>query len=522
MCLGLFAALAAVCVQAQTVSQSLSPEIQLQSENTMVRLNVSANADPGGDGSADRPFARLTDAVNVAVRYKQLGQSVLVLVGDGVYREGPIEFGYTNFNGNQPDNSSAIEVRAVNAGAAIVSGADVWTDWERATDGEYSHAWEYDWGVSENPWSGDVAVEEIVLRREMVIVDGAMQRQVLSRTELVPGSFYVDEAQNRLWLKPMPGVDPANAIVEVGIRPVLWDQNHEDNVTLRGLTFQHAVTEWAVARAAVRISASDNVVIEDARFEWSNWTGLYVGESNGVQIDDVVMNNNGGQGWAMFRVNDVEIRNSATSFNNWRGGWGGFTGWSIGNKILSARKLRIYDHRAIGNESRGLWLDYDISDAVVSGAVLNENHRDGIWIEASQGPITIRKSVMRDNHEAGLHSTFSHNVVIDSNEFAGNREAQIKLGGTSTRVVRDFVSGEDMHLRASGWVITNNAFEGVALATNHMKPADWRAFVNSLVSDQNRFTKPTFRVLRRRFQLDGWRQLTGQDENSSASPSGAP
>jgi parallel beta-helix repeat protein len=394
----------------------------------------------------------------------------------------------------------------------------------------YWHEWARRWGVSPNPWAGDAEVPNIVLRRELVFVSGERQRQVLDRSALTEGTFLVDESRGRIWLKPGRDVDLAASLVEVGVRDVLWDQNHEDHVVVRGLVFQHAATPWEVARAAVRVSASDGTTFEHCTIVETNWTGLYVGESTGVRLRNLVLNYNGGQGWAMFRVRDLVVKDSETSYNNWRGALGGFTGWSVGNKILSAHRLRIHNHRAVGNASRGLWLDYDIADAVIDSLVAIRNERDGIWIEASQGPITITRSTISDNAEAGIHSTFSRNVVVDSNTIVGNSEAQLKIGGASTRAVRDFESGRDLYLSAGGWVITHNVF-GMSsrggtddvltvLGTEAMSDADWSGFARTLVSDENVFRAPgsavAFRVMGRRIDLASWRRLTGQDDQSTS------
>ena len=493
-------------------------------------IRVETGGGPAADGSDERPFGRISDAVRLAVLLKQRRVASRVEIGPGTYREGPIEFGYSNHTSNDPTNATVIEVVAREPGTVVISGSDVFSDWKHDESGLYWHEWARRWGVSPNPWAGEAEMTDIVLRRELLFVSGERQRQVLERSALTDGTFLVDEARGRIWLKPGPDVDLDESLVEVGVRDVLWDQNHEDHVTVRGLVFQHAATPWEVAKAAVRVSASDGTRFEHCTIVDTNWTGLYVGESAGVRLRNLVLNHNGGQGWAMFRVRDLVVEDSETSYNNWRGALGGFTGWSIGNKILSAHRLRIYNHRAIENASRGLWLDYDIADAVVDSLVAMRNKRDGIWIEASQGPITVTRSTISDNAEAGIHSTFSRNVVVDSNIIAGNGEAQLKIGGASTRVVRDFESGRDLYLSAGGWVITRNVFgissanasAGVltVLRTEAMSDADWSGFARTVVSNENVFraaeSAVVFQILGRRMGLTSWRRLTGQDGRSTA------
>ncbi len=486
----------------------------------LFEIFVSVDAPGGGSGSADAPFRTIQDGVRAAVRNRDRGVASRVVIAPGTYREGPIAFGYSNLPSKEPSNRNPIEVVAAEAGTAIVSGSDVWTDW--ALEGEaYWHTWEYTWGVHQNNWNGPDAPTDIVMRREMIFVDGSLQRQVLSRAELEPGTFFVDEPGGRVWLHPENGTDLDEVLVEVGVRDVLWDQNHEDSVTVRGLVFEHAVTPWSDAQAAVRIANSDDVRMEECVVRWSNWTGLYLGESRRVVLNDVELNHNGGQGWGFFRVRDVDVFSSETSYNNWRGALGGFHGWSVGNKILSAHGIRIVGHRAHGNASRGLWLDYDISDAIVDSADVRENELDGIWIEASQGPITVRRSTIADNGRAGIYTTYSRRVTIDQNLLSGNAQAAFKIGGRDTRPVVDFEKRVQLALRAGGWVITNNTVHGRAMVTEHLGRPDWAHFVNTLVSDQNEFVARDdqaaglFTILGRRFDLGNWRELSGQDGQST-------
>ena len=57
--------------------------------------------------------------------------------------------------------------------------------------------------------------------------------------------------------------------------------------------------------------------------------------------------------------------------------------------------------------------------------------------------------------------------------------------------------------------------------TEHLGRPDWAQFVNTVVSDQNRFqvserqSGALFDVLGKRFDLSGWRRLTGQDGASA-------
>jgi hypothetical protein len=440
-----------------------------------------------------------------------------------VYREGPIEFGYTNHITNAPDNHTPIIIEASSRGEAVVSGSDVWSDWVYAPlIGAYAHDWPEPWAQTPNPWSADREVPEIVLRRELVFVNGASMTQVTDRDALQPGSFFVDEQVQRIFLKLPPGVTIEDSEVEVGLRPVLWDQNHEDHVTVRGLVFEHAPTPWQDALGAVRISASRDFLMEDCVLRWTNWEGLYVGESEDVTIARSTFNHHGGQGWGFFRVRNVVVTDSETSYNNWRGAQGGFVGWSVGNKMVAIHGLKILRHKAKGNRSRGLWLDFDVEDVVLDALDLEDNELSGVWLEAGQGPITIRNSRFVNNGVSGILSTYSEYVVLDSNHLSDNAEAQIRISGPGLRDVQNFETEETLFLAAQQWVITHNEVVGPTAIEVELEGEDWQRFVRHLVSDENTFRADDsgsidFVVGSRRWSSTDWIRHTAQDQRSEFS-----
>ncbi len=494
-------------------------------EPVVVAIHVSVDDTLASDSNAGTdlsPLKTLRSAVARAVALKKSNQPSLILVHNGVYREGPISFGYTNWSTNDPDNSTPIEIRAVAPGNAIISGSDVLADWRPTNDeGVFVHSWTEDWGAAPNPWADDRSVAEIVLRREMVFVDGQRFEQVIDKRKLDVGQFYVDEPGDQILLHLGPERDPDKSLIEAAMRSRLWDQNYENNVTISGLVFEHVATPWGPADAAVWISGSKNVVVDNCDVRETNWQGLYIGESSDIRIQSTRMNGNGGQGWGMFRGKNLEAFDNETSYNNWRGELGDFTGWSVGNKILSVHGGLIRNHKAVGNYSRGIWLDYDISEVVLDGVELRENTRDGLWIEASQGPITVKNSQIRDNLEGGIRSTYSRWVVVDSNVIAGNKQGQIQLDGTGKRSIRDFETREAIDLTLRDWVITRNTISGkAAYDTGQVfKRSDWRLFVNHLVSDENRYVSPdgtiSFSIVNGRWSLSEWQTKTGQDTRST-------
>lgn len=82
-------------------------------------IHVSASASPGGDGSADSPYATISEAVEAAP------DGSTIEVGDGTYREGEIKA------------DKSVTIRAAEGAAPVLSGAEVPASWA-ASDGTWS------------------------------------------------------------------------------------------------------------------------------------------------------------------------------------------------------------------------------------------------------------------------------------------------------------------------------------------------------------------------------------------------
>jgi hypothetical protein len=233
----------------------------------------------------------------------------------------------------------------------------------------------------------------------------------------------------------------------------------------------------------------------------------------------------------------VLVEDSETSHNNWRGEQGGFSGWSVGNKVLSIHGLTIRRHVASDNYSRGLWLDYDISNVILDGVEVNDNLLDGMWLEATQGPTVIKNSAFCRNGWSGLKTTYSQHVSVDNNVFALNatredvelNDSQLVVDGGGERVVQDFETRNQLPLTVKDWSVTNNMFvgttfmhpyaKGPTLIDNDLSESDWQRFLESFDSNYNTwhhadrpevFGFPKYNDL----SLNDWQSQTGQDQNS--------
>ncbi len=517
----------AICLSLCLPSSALAQDVILH-----VDINHPA-ADDANDGSANFPLLSIQEAANRALDNKFADLSTHVWIHPGTYRESIELLRYTNWPTNWPNLLAPMTFEAITPGTAIVSGADPWTDWTfDAGSGAYTASWPYDWGLGPPAfmWAppplrnrANIQVDDIVRRREILFIDDVHQRQVLSLGELTPGTYYVDEAADLIYLNPPAGTDMATADIEAGVREKLWLQEYEHYVTVRGLVFERAATRWEDAVATVRFSGSNHMRLEDVDIRWNNGTGFYVGDTDTAIVRNVRMNDNGWDGWSSWHVRDFLAEYTETNYNNWRGDWGGLHGDLVGNKLFTVHGLIIRNHKAIGNLSRGLWLDYDNIGVTLDSLLITDNLSDGLDLEANQGPIHITNSEICNNGGFGLFAANSEKGILDNNVICNNASGQINATGeTFGRFVPNWETGISRELFLLNWELQNNTFSGSGLGnlfSTTLSSSGWDDFISSLAIDHNTWCHITRTDVYRvegavLVDFPGWQAITGQEAHS--------
>ena len=476
-------------------------------------------------GTENAPLRSISRAVQIAVANNLKGVGTRVLVSPGTYREAaPLP------KPTKDSTDAPMVFEATRKGAVVLSGSDVFTDWQRAHGEEniYWHHWPYKWGpreqVKDPVWVNcGIFFKPILLRRETVYVNGELLKLVLSPLELREGTCYVSEEEEKLIVWLPKGLDARTALMEVPVRERLFGGQAQKNVAVRGLVFKHDNSYYELGAAFSFSGASRNILVEDCRFENNNSAGYSFNTVRDLTVRRVASNHNGGSGVLGCRLRNVVFEDTENSYNNWRGDWGEYYGWSVGGtKFLQVRNGLWVRNRSIGNHALGFWFDYDCSDIVMDRCWWVGNDRAGIFIEANQGPITIRNSVLALN-EYGVMSTNSSRITLQGNAICGNTTAQVSLLGQRDRPVKTWDWGgqsADIVLRIENWTLRDN----VVLATAepqvclNLSYADPDLLMSSLSSDGNIWYRPgadrAFSVAGVKMTLDEWQSVSGQDANS--------
>jgi len=484
-------------------------------------LYVDADAGSGrGTGTQAEPLRTIQEAMNRAQDNKDDGRSTRVVIASGVYREA-VEFAYSNYDGG--GTNAKVVVEGAGPEETVIKGSEVFEGWKPEGGGRFSHEWTRDWGVADDPTDGRIE-EDIVLRREMVFVDGRRMRQVLSAGAMEPGTFRLDESIDRLYLQPPAGTDPSNALVEVAVRSRGWYTMYEHQFTLRGLSVQHVATPWEYGRGAVVVSYADDAVLENVVARQNNFMGFNLQYAAGAELSQSRALHNGHSGWSLFKLTELQGEDVELSYNNWRGLLGGYTNWGPGNKSSHVHGMTVHGLTAIGNHSRGLWLDTDHTNVVLEDVEFRDNLKDGLYLEANQGPITLRRPRITGNQGYAVLNANSENVTIEDGTLSDNAEGSLHISGAvEGRTVTDFETGGSLLVQSRGWTLQNSVVRqessGGNLVSTTFGEEAWRRFVNSLSSDYNTWWHPSRREAfrwwtRGRITFEEWQNRTGEDQHS--------
>lgn len=393
-------------------------------------VHVSPAGDDAAAGTAGAPLRTVARALEVAP-----GGGTVVLAA-GVYHE----------------RVTLPEGRALTLQPA--PGAEVWFDGTREVTGwvadgpvwrldgwtaEFDSSPTYTEGAPDGTEDGFTFVDPahpLAASPDMVFVDGVAQRQVATRAEVVPGTFAVDDARDRLWL----GTDPAGRSVRASDLDVALTVLGAGS-TVRGLGFRGFATS-VPQKGTVRVTAR-RVTVEDVVISDNATQGLFVGgrgQGEDVVVRDVTVERNGLIGLESSYADGLlvdglrAVGNNTERFNA--------APVSGGAKLGRARGLTVRDSVFADNLGTGLWFDESVFDATVTGNDVLRNTANGLAFEISSRAV-LADNLVVGNGRTGIKVNNAAGVAVWANTVAGNGERPLWVV-QDERLARDLdVPGHD-------------------------------------------------------------------------------
>jgi hypothetical protein len=534
----------------------------LETATLYVDTNTGSDSNPG---TQELPLKTIDAAAAMAVVNNENNIGTAVMIDPGTYREA-VSLALTpgQLYSNLP---MTFEATPGTTGPVIVSGADVWGGWTQSSlyPQLYTNPWPYQWGECA-PSAGSASEEpDILLRREMIFINGTPLTQVLSLVALTnagftnPGSFYVDEIGGMVYVWPPSGTDMATATVEVSTRPNGFSIDGWSYVVLRGLTFQYANScrfDTTPGGQAVTVVAtkgnpgSNNIWLDNDIFVWNNSQGLNVANpATSITVGDLlgsntVANHNGQSGFQAFDLDNVVWQNSQASFNNWRGAQGAFYNWnSAGLHSYGSHDTSFRGITSNFNQTYGMHWDTDHENVLAQSLISSNNIDSAHLIEASEGLMTISNSYLCLSgllNDGGLRLRDAQYLTLTNDILYDSSPSQILVNGTPGGVpVTNWQTQQTstvftQNLTLSGAQSTGNIIEGVdsgsakqqVFQDGTLGGIDWTNFLTSSTSDYNTWYNASHTGAfiapvpnpSTPYNFHGWKGLTLWDTNSTWGP----
>lgn len=484
-------------------------------------------------GTATAPLQTIQAAINLANTRNAQNLGTTIMVNPGVYRE--------SINIGPAATAAPLVIQASTTGSTVVSGSNVITGWTPVSGhaGTYYHSWSYNFGYCAIPSGWPSSIPAIARRTEMVFVNNVPLTQVLSESQLRPGTFFVDEGTNQMLITPPSGTNVSTAKIEAAVRPQIFSISGRSYVTVKGMVFQHANS--CINKPAATIQGSSHVVVDQVQALWNNWGGLQVAGDSYVTVENSIASHNGGVGFMGDEDVSTTFSYVESDFNNWRGAMGAMYNWGMGGtKLFQMHTATVQNFYAYGNQAQGLWFDTDNKNITINAATVAASSMSALQLEANEGPVLVENSHFCTSL-AGVTALNQEKLTMKYNSFYNNGgfgqyPGEIFIAGRAGgHVIYDWQTGQYYNLFTSGTVLTSNNFENAASGQHvfgtYLSGSDWYDFANNLTASGNRwydpatsysFMLPSAHIV----NFSAWKSAVGTDYSSywalpSTSPAGA-
>jgi hypothetical protein len=492
-----------------------------EGQTTYLYVDAKSGSD-SHSGTQSSPLKTIQAAVNKADTNNEKNVATKIIVNSGVYRE-DVNIGAYKSTG------ATVTIQAAVTGAAIIDGADVLSNWSLTSNGVYTHTWTPNLGTCAIPSGWPSSVPTIARRTEMFFLNGQPLTQVMSTSQLRPGTFFVSEGGNMAYVDPSSGTNMSTATVEAAVRRNTLTIANRKDIVLRGLVFRHAAS--CINTPGVVVNSSSNILFDSDQAVWNNWAGIGVFGTNNVTVQNSVASHNGGVGFMSANDQYVLFSFNETDYNNWRGAQGALYDWGMGGaKFMMMRSTTVQNHYSYQNQAQGLWFDTDNKNITINNATLSGNHMAALQLEANEGPITLENSHLCKSG-AGVNVLNVEGLTIKNNTFYNNGGNGIYDAGeffvagfANGHKITDWLTGTVYNLITQGTVVTGNTFENAGGGQNvfgtYLAGSDWSTFAYSLNASSNKWYDPNtssnFKITGgKSVTLGGWQSATGTDYSSS-------
>lgn len=247
---------------------------------------------------------------------------------------------------------------------------------------------------------------------DQVWINGTELRQVASRDVVTQGTFYVDRANDKLYV----GSDPSGRRVEASDLGRAFTIQSA-GTTLRGIgvrRYAPSVPDQGAINSYWPRVTLENVVVADSS---TAGLGLYGADST---VRQVTISDSGQLGIGATHADSLTLdRIAVTGSNKEHFNKAPVAG---GIKITASRDVTLKDSLIADNDGTGFWIDESVYNAVAVNNTIRNNSGRGIYYELSEKGL-IEGNTITDSAEYGISIYNTGNVKVRNNYIMSKGEA---------------------------------------------------------------------------------------------------
>lgn len=287
-------------------------------------------------------------------------------------------------------------------------GSEEVTDWAQEDNLWRKDNWTYIWTNNHGVPIGE-ALDPIFLNDntmagwpDMVFKDGLNLKQVASKAEVVPGTFFVDYDTEQLYVAD----NPSNSLIEAATLPMALEAySNANGLIIRGLGFKQYASPIRSGAGSMVHLHPNNILVENNTFAQSASSALSFNHSTGSTLRGNVFVYNGSLGLTTFRTNGLVLEHNYFAYNNFERF---ASDWEAGGaKMIESRNTLVREN------------------------IFEKNYAGGYWCDISCKNLTFVRNLSRFNEDFGMFYELSSEAVIASNLIHHNATAGIMVNGSN-------------------------------------------------------------------------------------------
>ena len=376
---------------------------------------VAPDGPVNGRGTPASPFASVQAAIDAAP------SGATIVIRGGSYHESVVI-----------PQGKALTVQPYPGEAVWLDGSRTVSSWT-STTAAAGTVWSAPWSVAfdssptytrgapdgtDAGWSFVNSAHPLAAHPDQVWLDGTALAQVGSPSQLVPGTFFVDEDNGRLALGSDPNGHEVRASDTVKAVTVSGAGS-----TIRGIGIRRFAPSVPDMGAVVVVA--DDVTLENLSITDNATTGLSV-DASGATLKKLTVARNGMLGiHADFADGLTATKLLVTDNNTELFNRAPVAG---GMKTTRSRQVSVSSSAFLRNNGNALWFDESVYDGTAVSNDIVGNAGNGLVVELSS-LFTLANNVVANNGIAGILISDSNQATVWNNTVTGNnRDVNIVQG----------------------------------------------------------------------------------------------